>query len=102
MKPATLFSVIRAHAAKSPDAIALQAPSRRPMSYGRLEAHLQLAAAGLSQFGILPADPVAVMLPSGPELATTCLAVSSIAICAPLNPTSTPEEVRSFLERLRV
>lgn len=43
---------------------------------------------------------VAVVLPSGPQLALVCLAAMAGATCAPLDPRSTEEEVRRTLDRL--
>lgn len=55
----------------------------------------------LRQAGIGPNDRVAVVLPNGPEMALTLLAVMSVACAAPLNPKYTPGEFSFYLGDLR-
>src|SRR5437870_2709030 len=70
----------------SPDAAALAAPGHSPATYRQLAINAWTIAGQLKEMGIGRTDRVAVVLPNGPEMATTFLAVSMGAICAPLNP----------------
>ncbi len=56
----------------------------------------QLAAAGIG-----PNDRVALVLPNGPEMALSLLAVMSTACAAPLNPKYRVEEFAFYLEDLK-
>ncbi len=52
--------------------------------------------------GVRPNDRVAVVLPDGPDLAAAFLAISSGAVCAPLNPAYTRAELEFYLDDLDV
>ena len=64
---------------------AIVAPGRQPLSHGDLRRFLADTGRALRGCGITRADRVALVLPDGPELATAFLAVTSVAIAAPLN-----------------
>jgi acyl-CoA synthetase (AMP-forming)/AMP-acid ligase II len=83
---ATVFDMLQAQAEQRPQAIALQAPQRPPLSYGQLFNHLTEIITQLNHFGIGRNDRVAIVLPNGPEMVTTFLGVAAAATCAPLNP----------------
>ena len=51
--------------------------------------------------GIGRHDRVAVVLPNGPEMAVTVLAVTSSASCAPMNPAYGAEELDTYFADLR-
>lgn len=55
----------------------------------------------LGAAGIGPNDRVAIVLPNGPEMALTLLAVMSVGCAAPLNPRYTAEEFAFYLGDLR-
>jgi acyl-CoA synthetase (AMP-forming)/AMP-acid ligase II/acetyltransferase-like isoleucine patch superfamily enzyme/acyl carrier protein len=61
-------------------------PGRRPLTYRHLFAHVEETVETLRAAGLDRNDRIAVVLPSGPEMALTCVAVASGATCAPLNP----------------
>jgi acyl-CoA synthetase (AMP-forming)/AMP-acid ligase II/thioesterase domain-containing protein/acyl carrier protein len=82
----TLRGLIEAQVRQSPDAVALLAPDRAPLSYAQLLAHVDRTASVLRRFGIQRGDRVAVVLPNGPEMAAAFLAIAAGATCAPLNP----------------
>ena len=60
----------------------------------------QVTVATLRSCGVRPADHVAIVLPNGPEMATTFLAVASAATAAPLNPAYRAQEFEFYLADL--
>jgi acyl-CoA synthetase (AMP-forming)/AMP-acid ligase II len=84
-----------------PDALAILAPGRAPLTYGRLYQHIDEAGRLLRSMGIGRDDRIALVLPNGPELAVAILAVASIAACAPMNPAYEAEEVERYFADLR-
>src|SRR6476646_7463395 len=72
------------HARRSPDALAILAPGRAPLTYGRLHRHIEDVGRTLRAMGIGRRDRVAVVLPNGPEMAVAILTVEACAVCAPL------------------
>src|SRR5262249_55028524 len=89
------------HAERIPDAPAILAERRAPMSYGRLHQQIDTIGRALRGMGIGPHDRVAVVLPNGPELAVAILAVAASAACAPLNPAYGAEELDRYFADLR-
>ena len=57
-------------------------------------------ATRLRSFGIRPRDRLAIVLPNGPEMALTFLAVTAVACAAPLNPGYREEEFRFYFDDL--
>ncbi len=84
--PTLLYSLIQEQNNKTPDALAILAPGKQPLTYRKLAAHLETIALQLNRFGFRCGDRVALVLPNGPEMATVYLAVSSVCTCVPLNP----------------
>lgn len=99
--PLTIAELIAARAAKTPDAMALAAPQRSPLSYAGLHAQMQYTAKALSGLNVSRNGRVALVLPNGPELAAAFLGVSAAAVCAPLNPAYRDSEFDFYLEDLR-
>jgi oxalate---CoA ligase len=97
----TLFERIELHAEKRPDAPALLTPGCPALSYQRLKNHITVTVRQLQQFGFDRGNRLAVVLPNGPELATTFLALSSNTTCAPLNPAYSPAELEFYLRATR-
>ncbi len=83
-----------------PDAKALYAPGRKPLSYAAVYAHVVRTAAALRRRGIRRDDTVAIVLPNGPEMASAFLSVSVGAVCAPLNPAYRADEFEFYLSDL--
>jgi acyl-CoA synthetase (AMP-forming)/AMP-acid ligase II len=73
-------------ARRIPDAPAILAPGRAPLTYDRLFRHIEEMERRLRAMGIRRHDRIAVVLPNGPELAVAILTVAASAACAPLNP----------------
>lgn len=97
---ATLADLAARQAQQQPDAIAIEAPDRQPLTYAGLHSHLMQIGAGLLGMGIAPGDRVAIVLPNGPEMATAFLAVAGVAASAPLNPDYRAEELEFYLSDL--
>ncbi len=72
----------------------------KPLDYGGLRTGVDRLAGQLRALGISPTDRVAMVLPNGPEMALTFLAVSSCAAAAPLNPKYRAAEFRFYMEDL--
>jgi|EndMetStandDraft_5_1072996.scaffolds.fasta_scaffold01561_3 acyl-CoA synthetase (AMP-forming)/AMP-acid ligase II len=89
------------HQAKRiPDAPAILAPDRAPLTYGRLYQHVDKVGRTLRAMGIGHRDRIAVVLPNGPELAVAVFAAAAIGACAPLNPAYGSEELDRYLADL--
>ena len=100
--PFTRIPDLLEHQAKRiPDAPAILAPGRAPLSYGLLYQHVQKMARILRTMGIGRYDRVAVVLPNGPELPVAILAVVAGATCAPVNPAYGAEEFERHFTDLR-
>ena len=87
-------------AAGRPDDVALAAPGRAPLTYGRLGAHVDAVAGALGRRGVGPGEVVAIVLANGPEAASAFLAVAAGAAAAPLNPAYTEDEFAFYLADL--
>ncbi len=96
----TIPAIITHFADLCPDASALLASGREPLSYASLLIQLQRTVAALSSAGVRSGDVVAVVLPNGPEMAAAALAIASYTTCAPLNPAYGEDEFRFYLEDL--
>ncbi|MEM7166551.1 MAG: AMP-binding protein [Planctomycetota bacterium] len=100
MKTSTLNSCIEAAAKLAPNAAAVRAPGRDPLSHIQLRALLSSTESTLRRAGVGRRDRVAVVLPNGPEMATAFLAVAASATCAPLNPAFGSKEFDFYLDDL--
>lgn len=70
------------------------------MSTALLASNIESFARQLRAFGLREGDPVAVVLPNGPEMALAFLGVTAAAVCAPLNPALTRSELEFYLDDL--
>src|SRR5215218_2553350 len=84
-----------------PDAAAIAAPGRTPLTYANLHRHVENTARLLRGFGVSRNDRVAIVLPNGPEMASVFLAVAAGATAAPLNPAYRQREFDFYLSDLR-
>jgi acyl-CoA synthetase (AMP-forming)/AMP-acid ligase II len=82
------------------EANAIQAAERAPLDYAALRRQVEATVAALNGCGIGRSDPVAIVLPNGPEMATTFLAVAAGATAAPLNPAYRADEFEFYLTDL--
>ena len=93
--------LLRSNAERTPNAEALLAPGRQPLSYAGLWHQARTAVQALNLFGVGRNDRVALMLANGPEAASAFLSVACAATCAPLNPAYRQEEFEFYLTDLR-
>ncbi|NDJ35931.1 MAG: AMP-binding protein [Chloroflexi bacterium] len=92
-----VLSLLQRHPADRP---AIGAPGRDWLTYGGLRDQVHAVIDTLRAHGIGRGDRVAYVLPNGPELAVTFLAVSSGAAAAPLNPRYREPEFDFYLSDL--
>ncbi|MCZ6489600.1 MAG: acyl--CoA ligase [Acidobacteria bacterium] len=83
------------------EAVAIAAPGRPSLTYAGLRKHVAGTVRRLNQLGIGRNDPVAIVLPNGPEMATAFLSVAAAATTAPLNPAYREEEFEFYLSDLK-
>ena len=99
-RPAAPFSCIphllEHQARRIPDALAILAPGRNALTYGLLHQHIERMGCILRGAGIGRRDRVAVAVPNGPELAVAILTVEAHAVCAPINPAHSAEELERY------
>ena len=100
-KGPTMFSQLDRRASLTPDATALLAPGRSPLTYRQLWDHVQRSQNALTSLGIRPREVTALVVPNSPELITAFLAVAGTGACAPLDPALTEREFHFCLSRLR-
>ena len=96
----SLLQLIEEHAERTPDAAAILAPGRKPLTYGLLNRHVAEVVRTFNALGIGRHDVVATVIPDGPEMAVACMAVAAGSTCAPLNPTGHAAEFEAHLARL--
>ena len=84
----------------SPNRQAILAPGREALTYGLLQHQVASTTAALRARGIRRNDRVAIVVPNGPEMATSFLGVSAGATSAPLNPSYRAEEFSFYLTDL--
>lgn len=94
-------SVFRDLATRIGDSEAILAPEREPLTYSKLESQIAAVKESLNSRGIGRGDRVVVVLPNGPEIAVSFLAITACAIFVPLNPAYTEDEFRRYLSRLK-
>ena len=87
-------------AERKPNAIALLAPGRRPLTYGVLCRQVKQVLQELNSWGFGRHDRIAVILPEGPEMAVAFVAIAAGATCAPLNPAYRTRELNYYLKDL--
>ena len=97
----TVYEVVRRQAVMTPDAMAVGAPGRPPLSYRGLLARLGCTVDTLRGIGVRRNDRVAVVMPNGAEMAVSFLGVAAGATCAPLNPALPAGEFDFYMSDLR-
>lgn len=95
-----LHHLIAAQAQRAPEAVAVAAPGRLPLTYHRLRGHVEATVEKLHALGVRRHDRVVLVLPNGPEMAVAFLAVAAGATAAPLNPAYHANEFDFFLSDL--
>ena len=92
-----IINLLGAHEPSSP---ALGAPGRDPLSFAGLREQIERMTGALNGFGLGRGDPIAIVLPNGPEMAAAFLTVASAATAAPLNPGYRVDEFSFYLSDL--
>ena len=100
--PLTISELIADQARVRPDAVAVVAPEREPLTFSGLQAQVERTRSQLHANDLRRDDRVALMLGNGPELATAFLAISSTLACAPLNPAYRETELDFYVNDLGV
>lgn len=90
----------RLRASATPEAAALLAPGREPLTFRELQTQLEALARTLRDAGLTRNDVVATVFPNGPELISVFLGIASVAVCAPLNPALREAELEFCLRDL--
>ena len=96
----TLYGLLQRAAELSPHAPAILGAQREPLSCQALLRHVEETVRTLNSLGIVRGDRVAIVLPNGPEAATSFLSVTAAATSAPLNPAYSVAEMEFFLRDL--
>jgi acyl-CoA synthetase (AMP-forming)/AMP-acid ligase II len=99
VSPAGLVAL---QAARQPHAPAILAPGRATLTFGALAGLIDSTTAKLAAIGIGIGSRVALVLPDGPEMATTLYAVTEAATCAPLDPSIDEPSCVVLLRRMRI
>jgi acyl-CoA synthetase (AMP-forming)/AMP-acid ligase II/thioesterase domain-containing protein len=87
-------------AAQTPDAIALAAPGKEPLTYSGLWRHASAMSEAFLGAGIHFGSVAALALPNGPAFVTATLATTLQSACAPLDLGLTKDEYRLYLPRI--
>ena len=95
------FLQLQRRAIDTPDAAALLAPGRPPLTWSGLRTHIQTSRRALDEAGLRPGEAAALAM-HGAELMTAFLAIAGQSACAPLNTSLTEEEYRFYLSHLGV
>ena len=96
--PRTIRTLLDAGTGNAP---AICGPGRKPLPFSALRALVDNTGAALNELGIGRGSRVAIVLPNGPELAASFLAISCHATAAPLNPAYKREEFEFYLTDLK-
>jgi acyl-CoA synthetase (AMP-forming)/AMP-acid ligase II len=102
MQPYSIPAIIATHARETPDARAVLAPGRSPMTYGVLARQMDLAAQQLSRAGLGRGTRIALCVGAGPEHAVALLSIMSCATCVPVHADTDANALRALFERARV
>src|SRR5215472_15663760 len=68
-------SLLADYVERTPDALAILAPERAPLTYGRLQQHMDDVLQMLHVLGLGRHDRIVLVLPNGPEMAVAFLTV---------------------------
>jgi acyl-CoA synthetase (AMP-forming)/AMP-acid ligase II len=96
----TVYDQFAAQAERTPDAVAITAPDRLPLTYAQLLAQVENVKETLNACGVGRNDRVVIVLDNGPEMAVAFVGVASCCTAVPLNPAYRADEFRFYLSRL--
>ncbi|MBE9125476.1 MULTISPECIES: AMP-binding protein [unclassified Coleofasciculus] len=95
-----LWDLLENQTEANPDAIAIAAVGRPPLTYRHLGDRIRQVVTTLNAMGVGRNHRVAVALPNGAEMAVAFLAIACGATCAPLNPSYREPEFDFYLSDL--
>ena len=78
--------------------IVFTAPDRLPITHSQLRSLAKNIGEQISSLGLRNSDRVAIVLPNGPEAATSFFCVANYFTAAPLNPNFTKQEYDFYLQ----
>ena len=78
--------------------IVFTAPDRSPITHSQLRSLVKNIGEQISSLGLRNGDRVAIVLPNGPEAATSFFCVANYFTAAPLNPNFTKQEYDFYLQ----
>jgi len=78
--------------------VVFTAPDRSPITYSQLRSQVKDIGEQISSLGLRNGDRVAIVLPNGPEAATSFFCVANYFTAAPLNPSFTKQEYDFYLQ----
>ena len=87
--------------AGDPAAVAIAAPDRPPLTFSALRRQVKQTVLALNTLGFGRGDAVSIVLPNGPEMASSFLSVASGCTTAPLNPAYKEDEFAFYLDDLK-
>lgn len=90
----TVHGLLERGAAEAP---AIGAPERPPLTFAALRAQVRATVEAMNGFGFGREDPIAIVLPNGPEMASSFLCLAAGFTTAPLNPAYRAEEFDFYL-----
>lgn len=96
----TVYDQFAAQAERTPDAVAITAPERSPLTYAQLLTQVENVKETLNACGVGRNDRVVIVLDNGPEMAAAFMAIASCCTAVPLNPAYRAEEFKFYLSRL--
>ncbi|HEY2030865.1 MAG TPA: acyl--CoA ligase [Myxococcales bacterium] len=73
----------------------------KPLTYAALRKLVDATVARLNELGVGRGERVGIVLPNGPEMATSFVSIAAGAVTAPLNPAYRAEEFEFYLTDLR-
>ena len=97
----TIHEIISHHASITPNKNAIYGLGQDPTTYNQLFQQTIKTSNFLRKIGIHRYDPVAIVLPNGPLMATAFLSIASFTSSAPLNPSYTSSEYDFYLNDLK-
>jgi oxalate---CoA ligase len=97
----TLPAMLEQNASHFGPRTALLSDGDEPLSHQQLRNQVAVTLTALNPLGVGRGDRVAIVLPQGPDLAVTFLAVAAGATAAPLNPAYVEKEFLFYLEDLQ-
>src|SRR5947207_6557295 len=95
--PDTISALLLNGAGSEPSILGVQ---DLKLTFNQLRDQVERLSGQLRGLGIGLGDRVGIVLPNGPEMAITFLAVAATATAAPLNPAYREEEFRFYLDDL--